>query len=203
MNPFKVLESIILGPPRLVLRTLDDLHNLVEVGSDMNRRLGHIERATGDIVRQLDLLLEIARLLERSGETVVLAAKRVDAMARDVITLGDRIDAAPDAIRDVGARFEDLAGQIAEEGKILQERAKEVADRGSEMAAAIPFLRQAMELAAPLEGAMKGFGQAVEAATGQMFEAATGGSSKPRARATKQTTRAPGSPSAKPRPSEA
>jgi hypothetical protein len=196
MNPFKVLENVILGPPRLALRTLDDLHNLVEIGSDMNRRLGHIERATGDIVRQLDLLLEFARLMERSSETMIMAAKRVDGMARDIINIGDRIDATPDAIRDAGARFEELAAQIAREGKLM-------AERGAEMAAAIPFLKEALDLASPLEGAVKSFGQAVEAATGQMMEAATGGASKPRSRPRTTKPAGSGSSSARSTPSAA
>jgi uncharacterized protein YoxC len=162
MNPFSLLEKAILGPPRLFVRTLDDFHTLVEIAGDTNRRLDRIETLVVEMTRQLAILVKLVSVLEQGGDTVIAAAKRVDTMARDVMSLGDRIDAGPDALKDMGSRVEEVARQIAAEGTILQQRAKELAEQGAEVAAAVPFLQRALEVAGPsLEGALSRLGQFV------------------------------------------
>lgn len=155
MNPFKVVENLILGPPRLFVRTLDDFHTLVEIAADTNKRLERVERLASEMTQQLAILVKLVTLLEQGGETMIAAAKRVDSVAREVMALGDRIDAGPETIKDVSTRFEEVAGQ-------MQQRARELAEQGAEVAAAVPILQRAMEVAAPsLEGALSRLGQLV------------------------------------------
>jgi ABC-type transporter Mla subunit MlaD len=155
MNPFKAVESLILGPPRLVVRTLDDFHTLVEIAADANKRLDRIERLATEMTQQLAILVKLVSVLEQGGETVMAAAKKVDTVARDVMSIGDRLDAGPDALEDLSVRFEEAAGQ-------LQQRAKELADQGAQVAATVPILQRAMEVAGPsLEGALSRLGQFV------------------------------------------
>jgi hypothetical protein len=162
MNPFKAVENLILGPPRLFVRTLDDFHTLVEIAADTNKRLDRIEHLAVEMTQQLAILVKLVSVLEQGGETVIAAAKRVDTVARDVMSLGDRIEAGPEALKDMGSRVEEVAGQIAAEGRVLQQRAKELAEQGAEVAAAVPFLQRAMEVAGPsLESALSRLGQFV------------------------------------------
>jgi len=155
MNPFKAVETLILGPPRLFVRTLDDFHTLVEIAADTNRRLDHIERLATEMTQQLAILVKLVSVLEQGGETVIAAAKRVDTVARDVMSIGDRLDAGPEVLQDVSTRFEEAAGQ-------LQQRAKELAEQGAQVAATVPILQRAIEVAAPsIEGALSRLGQLV------------------------------------------
>jgi ABC-type transporter Mla subunit MlaD len=153
MNPFKAIENIVLGPPRLFVRTLDDFHTLVEIADDTNKRLDRIERLAMEMTQQLAILVKLVGVLEQGGETMIAAAKRVDSVARDVMSLGDRLDAGPDALKDVSTRFEEAASQ-------MQQRARELADQGAQVAATVPILQRAMEAAAPsIEGALSRLGQ--------------------------------------------
>src|SRR5919204_459726 len=65
MNPFKAIENIVLGPPRLFVRTLDDFHTLVEIADDTNKRLDRIERLAMEMTQQLAILVKLVGVLEQ------------------------------------------------------------------------------------------------------------------------------------------
>jgi ABC-type transporter Mla subunit MlaD len=192
MNPFKAVENLILGPPRLFVRTLDDFHTLVEIAGDANRRLDRIEDLVTEMTQQLAILVKMVGLLQQGGETMIAAAKRVDTMARDVISIGDRVDASPDALKDVSVRVEEAAGQ-------LQQRAKELAEQGAEVAAAVPILQRAMEVAGPsIEGALSRLGQLM--APPQASRAPDEAPAQPRAAPAQADAEPSPPPAAKPKP---
>jgi hypothetical protein len=87
-----------------------------------------------------------------------------------MLALGERIELRGDALISLGERMEELGGQVLSQGGVIEEAAREVAERGADVAAALPTLQRAVELAQPLEGAVERVGRLVDRLPGGLRE---------------------------------
>lgn len=138
----------LLLPPRLLLRALDDLHLIALAARDIGPRLTTLQDRADSIEEQLGEAIEIAREIELRGREAIGMAERIDARAEAVLDLADRVD--------------ERASEIMAEAKVIQLTAAEVAVRGGEVAAALPLLQRALEIAEPLDGTVKRLGRLVD-----------------------------------------
>lgn len=128
------LVALVVLPPRLALRTLDDLHSLA----------GSAERA-------LDLL-----------ERLDARATRIEGEIDKLLVLGETLEGRAAQITAMGDRLAGLGDQLVAEAKGAQAVGEEVARRGAEIAAALPLLQRALDLGEPLEGAIERAGRIVD-----------------------------------------
>ena len=128
-----LLDPFVL-PPKLLLRALDDIHEMA-VASRQVVDMG-------------------ARILE--------LGERIDRRAEALMDLGERIDARAQQMLDIGGDLHGLGTNVLEQGTVIEERAREVADRAGEIVAALPLLERALALGQPLEGAVERLGRAVD-----------------------------------------
>jgi hypothetical protein len=131
VNP--LVDGLLL-PPKLVLRTLDDLHTLATTA----------ERAI--------------TLLERLDAR----AARIEAQLDSGMALGRSLEARPPDIAALGTQFDKLGDALLAEARATQRVGTEVAQRGAEIAAALPLLQRALDLGEPLEGAIERAGRIVD-----------------------------------------
>lgn len=141
MNP---LVAVIVAPPRLALRALDDLHSLAGTG----------ERAI--------------TLLERLDAR----ADRIEGELDRVISLGHRLEERAGDLSAMGSQFQHLGDALLTEARSTQTIGAEVAKRGAEIAAALPLLQRALDLGEPLEGAIERAGRIVDRLPGGRARAA-------------------------------
>ena len=141
MNP-------LLLPPRLLLRALDDLHQIAVAARDIGPRLTTLQDRADSIEEQLGDAIVIAREIELRGREAIGMAERIDARAEAILDLADRVD--------------ERASEIMAEAKVIQLTAAEVAVRGAQVAEALPLLQRALELAEPLDGTVKRLGRLVD-----------------------------------------
>ena len=130
------------------MRALDDLHMIAVAARDIGPRLTTLQERADSIEEQLGEAIEIAREIEARGREAIGMAERIDARAEAVLDLADRVD--------------ERASEIMAEAKVIQLTAAEVAVRGGEVAAALPLLQRALELAEPLDGTVKRLGRLVD-----------------------------------------
>lgn len=147
MNP-------LLLPPRLLLRALDDLHQIALAAQDIGPRLGALQDRADSIEEQLGEAIAIARQIEERGREAIEMAGRIDARAEAILALADRVD--------------DRAAEIMAEAKVIQLTAAEVAVRGGQVAEALPLLQRALEIAEPLESTVERLGRLVDRLPGGM-----------------------------------
>jgi hypothetical protein len=93
-------------------------------------------------------VIDVARQIEARGEEAIATAERIDRQARAALRLARRVD--------------QRVVEVLAASETISERALEVAARGAEVAAALPLLQRALELAEPLEGAVERFGRIVD-----------------------------------------
>lgn len=141
------LVAGLLTPPRLALRTLDDLHSLAQSA----------ERAI-TVIERLDARAE---RIERQLDSGMALGRRLEERAADITALGGKVDKLGDAL---------LA-----EARSTQAVAHELALRGGEIAAALPLLQRALDLGEPLEGAIERAGRIVDRLPGGRGRHAPGG----------------------------
>ncbi len=142
-----LLDGLLL-PPRLALRTLDDLHSLAQSA----------ERAI-TVIERLDARAE---RIERQLDSAMGLGSRLEDRAADITALGGMVDKLGDAL---------LA-----EARSTQAVARELALRGGEIASALPLLQRALELGEPLEGAIERAGRIVDRLPGGRGRPQVGGS---------------------------
>jgi hypothetical protein len=147
VNVRDALGPIVL-PPRLALRALEDLHRIALAASTASR----------SIVELQDRFDIVSAQVEQA--TTLLA--RIESMGQRVVVLGEQIDARAGLLLDLGERFDLRAGDILAEAGVMEERAREVAVAGAAIAAAIPLLERALQIAEPLEGAAERVGRIVD-----------------------------------------
>lgn len=147
----------LLLPPRLLLRALDDLHQIAVAARDIGPRLTTLQERADSIEDQLGEAIGIAGEIEARGREAIEMAGRIDARAEAVLALADRVD--------------ERASEIMAEAKVIQLTAAEVAVRGGQVAEALPLLQRALELAEPLDGTVKRLGRLVD----RLPEGARGG----------------------------
>ena len=128
------LVDLVRLPPLALLRALDDLHTLAQVGSELMERLDTLEATADAIQAGLD----------------------------DALAIGRSIDARGEAIVELGQQLHALGADIQAQGVLIEERAAEVARRGGELVASLPTLEAAVALVAPLEGAVERLGRMVD-----------------------------------------
>lgn len=141
MNP-------LLLPPKLLLRALDDLHQIAVAARDIGPRLGTLQDRADSIEEMLGEAIDIAREIEARGREAIQMAERIDARAGAVLELADHVD--------------DRATEIMAEAKQIQLTAAEVALRGGQVAEALPLLERAIALAEPLESTVERLGRLVD-----------------------------------------
>jgi hypothetical protein len=139
--------AIVLGPPQLALRTLDDFHRLavaaerstrfieaipfelVERALDDLNRLAVAAQSLESVERRLSstekAVLERTAMLERQLGTVIdLAGRvertlpRIDEVVRPLLTLGPAVDALSVSTRTLAAAVEPLQGASERLGKL-------------------------------------------------------------------------------------
>ncbi len=137
-----------LLPPRLLLRALDDLHEIALAAKAINPRLGTLQDRADSIEEQLGEAIDIARQIELRGREAIAMAERIDTRAGAVLDLADRVD--------------ERAAEIMAEAKDIQLVAAEVALRGGQVAEALPLLERAIALAEPLESTVERLGRLVD-----------------------------------------
>ena len=157
--------NLLLLPPRLLMRALDDLHEIAVAARDIGPRLGTLQDRADSIEEQLGEAIEIARAIEARGREAIEMAERIDARALAILDLADRVD--------------ERASEIMAEAKIIQLTASEVALRGAQVADALPLLQRALEIAEPLESTVERLGRLVDRLPGGVR--GTGGARGPRA----------------------
>lgn len=128
------LIDVVILPPRLALRTLDDLHTLAATA----------ERA----VTLLERLDARAARLELELERGIAVGQRLEQRGHDIAALGDQ--------------FEKLGDGLLAEARSTQAVGREIASSGAEIAAALPLLKRALDLGEPLEGAIERAGRIVD-----------------------------------------
>ncbi len=149
MNP--LVDGLLL-PPKLALRTLDDLHTLATTA----------ERAI--------------TLLERLDAR----AARIEAQLDDGIALGRTLENRAADIAAMGSQFDKLGDALLTEARATQRVGSEIAQRGAEIAAALPLLQRALDLSVPLEGAIERAGRIVDRLPGGRRQSAEGSGSPQR-----------------------
>jgi hypothetical protein len=160
VNVRDALGPIVL-PPRLALRALDDLHRIALAAGT----------ASGAIVELQDRFDVVSAQVEHA--TALLA--RIESMGHQVVVLGEQIDARAGLLLDMGERFDTRAGDILREAGVMEERAREVAVAGTAIAAAIPLLERALQIAEPLEGMAERVGRIVDRLPGNTRRGGKGG----------------------------
>ena len=121
-------------PPKLLLRALDDVHELAVASRQV-----------------LDL-----------GVRIVELGERIDRRAEAIVELGERINDQAEALVALGGEMQDLGGRVLGQGDLIEQRAKEVADRAAQVIAALPLLERAVALGEPLEGTVERLGRMVD-----------------------------------------
>lgn len=133
-------------------------------------------RVAGRIVADFDAVVRFARVapaqIERGLELAEAIADTVAALAsaadgfdqrfKAAIALGDQLDGRIAELIALGASIRDLGYRFDERGGELVERANRVAETGEELIAVLPAFERAVEMAAPLEGAIDRFGRLVD-----------------------------------------
>lgn len=161
MNP-------LLLPPRLLFRALDDLHTLAlaagrleRVEESLNARADAILAMGDRIDGRSSAILELGEQIVAMGGQVVAMGERFDAIderAEAILELGERIVALGSRVDDVDAR----AGQILEQGVEVVAAARDVSAQGAALAAALPVMQRAIEMAEPLEGVVERLGRVAD-----------------------------------------
>jgi DNA-binding FrmR family transcriptional regulator len=148
MNP---LVAGVLLPPRLALRTLDDLHTLATTAERAITLLERLDTRAARIEGQIDSMLDLGQTLE--------------ARASDIAAMGKQFDRLGDALMS--------------EARSTQAVGREIALRGAEIAAALPLLQRALDLGEPLEGAIERAGRIVDRLPGGRGRAHGSGTDSP------------------------
>ena len=149
------LLSLPLVPAQLLLRALDDLHAVAVAAQDLGPRLDGLEDRFDRIEGEIEEAIGVARQIERRGTDVLGVGERF-------LELGASIEQRAGAIVALGDSAEALVRAVLAEGERIEAAALEVATTGAELAAALPMLQRAMEMTAPLEGAVERFGRVVD-----------------------------------------
>jgi hypothetical protein len=142
------LADLVRLPPLALLRALDDLHTLAQVGAELMKRLDELEDRAEAVQAGLDDALAVGH--------------SIDDMGRRALELLERLDARGASIVELGARLQEQGVEIQEQGVLIEQRAQEVASRGAELVATLPTLEAAVALVAPLEGAVERLGRMVD-----------------------------------------
>jgi uncharacterized coiled-coil protein SlyX len=150
------LAAPVTLPVRLAIRAADDLHTIAGMAQRVSVQIGELQNRADAVLEQLDAALRAALTIERMGQ--------------QMLALGERIELRGDALISLGERMEELGGQVLSQGGVIEEAAREVAERGADVAAALPTLQRAVELAQPLEGAVERVGRLVDRLPGGLRE---------------------------------
>lgn len=153
-----VLSPLVV-PPKLLVRALDDLHQLATVAV----------RASD----QIDRLLTLGERIDERTAALLALGERIEGRTDAMLALGERMEGHADAILRTGQHLGAQGEQLIAHGVLLEERAQEVSDRAREVLEALPLLEKAIGLAMPLEGAVERIGRVADRLPG-------GGQRKPR-----------------------
>ncbi len=144
----RVLGFPIVAPDVVLSRALSDL--------------GALARAARATPAQLDRLLELGEEIVELGHRVLDLAERIDDRAEAILTLGQRLDRRTGELLGLGVDIRGLGGQIDARGAELVDRATQVVATGGDLLGVMPTLQRAIEMTAPLEGAIDRFGRLVD-----------------------------------------
>ena len=128
------MENPILIGPRLTIRALDDLHTIAQAAGQVATTLQALERRASRLEAQLDAAIALGRSIDTQGRAALGTVTQVD----------ERLVEALAATEVISARALQIAGQA------------------TELAAALPLLQRAIELAEPLAGAAERLGRVVD-----------------------------------------
>jgi methyl-accepting chemotaxis protein len=131
----------LLLPPRLMLRALEDLHTLALAAA-------RLERVEERLNERADAIIAMGDQMDERAERILEMGEQIVAMGARIAEVGEKMDARTDAILAQGERIEAAA--------------REVADRGAELAAALPVMQRAIEMAEPLEGVVERLGRVAD-----------------------------------------
>lgn len=132
----------------MLLRGLDDLHQIALAAGDIGPRLATLQDRADSIEAQLGEAIEIAHEIEARGREAIAMAERIDGRAQAILDLADHVD--------------ERAAEIMTEARVMQVTAAEIALRGGQVAEALPLLQRALEIAEPLDGTVKRLGRLVD-----------------------------------------
>lgn len=107
---------------------------------------------------QLDRLLELGEEIVALGHRMLDLAERIDDRAEAILTLGQHVDRRTDELLDLGINICSVGGQIDARGAELVDRASQVVATGGGLLRVMPTLQWAIEMTAPLEGAIDRLG---------------------------------------------
>jgi hypothetical protein len=147
MNPLDLVSPVTL-PLRLVIRAADDLHTMAVLAGRVSDQIADLQERSEVVIDGIESLLRLGATIEKLGERVV--------------DLGEQIDVRAGSLLGLGERIESQAVEILGSGAAIENAAREVASRGAEVAAALPTLQKAIDLAMPLEGAVERVGRLVD-----------------------------------------
>lgn len=168
MNP-------LLLPPRLLFRALDDLHTLALAAARLERVEESLNARADAILAMGDRIDGRTEAIIEMGDRILELGVRMDDRAEAVIEMGAQIAALGERIASLGERMDARSEAILEQGDAVIAAAREVADRGAELAAALPVMQRAIEMAEPLEGVVERLGRVADRLPGG---AARGGRSR-------------------------
>ena len=140
---------------RIVADGLDLAESIREAGEQIVELGGSVdERAAG--------ILAMGDRIDARAEQIIAMGDRVDGRAEAIIAAGDRIEARGAEVIAMGDRMESRSAEILAQGERVVAAAREVADRGAELAAALPVMQRAVEMAEPLEGIVERLGRVAD-----------------------------------------
>lgn len=145
------MNPLLLGPGLLV-RAWDDLQAVATAARSLGRSLRELEERADRVEQRLDEAIGAVRSIDSRAEDVLGIAERM-------LELGERIDLRAEALLAVGDRVDVVANEAIIEARNVQLAAAQVA-------AALPLLQRALELAEPLEGAVERIGRIVDRVPG-------------------------------------
>jgi methyl-accepting chemotaxis protein len=124
--------------------------------------LGAVARLARSAPAQFDRLLELGEEVVAIGRSVQEIAERLDQRAEAVMALGERLDRRAGELVEMGEAMREVGQRVDSRGREIVDRATKVVDTGNELITVLPALQRALEMAAPLEGAIDRFGRLVD-----------------------------------------
>ena len=128
------MENPLLLGPRLTIRALDDLHTIAQAAGQVAVTLQALERRASRLEDQLDSAISVGRSIDAQSRAALGTVTQVDERLLEALRASETIS----------------------------ERALQIAAQATELAAALPLLQRAIEMAEPLAGAVERLGRVVD-----------------------------------------
>lgn len=127
VHPLLAGPQLIVTWPYLVLRALDDLHRVVGIAEDTNKRMRAIEQHAVSLQGQVDSVVEIGneivavgKKFESSARSIVNEGKRIEAAAKQVTDRAGEVLAALPVLEQAMAFAQPLEGAVSRLGKFIE-----------------------------------------------------------------------------------